>query len=334
MRFGIFDHNDDTGMPPARQLGERLRLLEVYDRLGFYAYHLAEHHGTPLSITPSPHLFLAAASQRTSSLRLGTLITILPLYHPVRLIEEVCILDQLTGGRLDLGIGRGISPVETGFFGVPADETPDRFAEAMDILRLGLTSGSVDYHGRFYDLSEVPVVVRPLQQPHPPLWYGVRVPERAVWAARQGLRMMALLPSERVKPLTDAYYGEWKSVGHTGAPLAGVNRMMVLADSQTQALRIANRAFGRHLRSFELLWRQHRLPMPKVYPADTFTGLHESGIAYAGTPAGAREFIDRERQLAGINYLAVDMAFGDMTLAESTRSAELFAAEVMPAFGD
>src|ERR1700745_2259468 len=121
MRFGIIDHNDDSGRPHARQVAERLELIEAYDRLGFYAYHLAEHHGTPLSITPSPHLFLAAASQRTSSLRLGTLVTVFPLYHPVRLIEEVCMLDQLTGGRLDLGMGRGISPVETGFFGVRAD---------------------------------------------------------------------------------------------------------------------------------------------------------------------------------------------------------------------
>ena|SRR5215469_4903680 len=77
MRFGIIDHNDDTGRPHVRQVAERLELIEAYDRLGFYAYHLTEHHGTPLAVTPSPHLMLAAAAQRTSRLRLGTLITIL-----------------------------------------------------------------------------------------------------------------------------------------------------------------------------------------------------------------------------------------------------------------
>src|SRR6201996_9587120 len=122
MRFGIIDHNDDTGRPHVQQIAERLELIEAYDRRGFYAYHLTEHHGTPLAITPSPHLMLAAAAQRTSRLRLGTLISILPLYHPMRVIEEACTLDQLTGGRLDLGVGRGISPIETGFPGVPGGE--------------------------------------------------------------------------------------------------------------------------------------------------------------------------------------------------------------------
>src|SRR5690348_11270823 len=112
MRFGIIDHNDDTGRPHVEQIAERLELIEAYDRLGFYAYHLTEHHGTPLAVTPSPHLMLAAAAQRTSRLQLGTLITILPLYHPMRIIEEAVTLDQLSNGRLDLGVGRGVSPSE------------------------------------------------------------------------------------------------------------------------------------------------------------------------------------------------------------------------------
>src|SRR5205814_1648375 len=104
MRFGIIDHNDDTGRPHVRQVAERLELIEAYDRLGFYAYHLTEHHGTPLAVTPSPHLMLAAAAQRTSRLRLGTLITILSLYHPMRVIEEAVTLDQLSGGRLGMAM--------------------------------------------------------------------------------------------------------------------------------------------------------------------------------------------------------------------------------------
>ena len=137
MRFGVFDHNDASGRPATQQLAERLALVEEYERLGYYAYHMAEHHGTPLGITPSPHLMLAAASQRTSVIRLGTLISILPLYHPMRVIEEACTLDQLTGGRLDLGVGRGISPIETGFHGVPGEETQERFDEAFAVLRIG-----------------------------------------------------------------------------------------------------------------------------------------------------------------------------------------------------
>src|ERR1700722_5048450 len=134
MRFGIIDHNDDTGRPHVRQVAERLELIEAYDRLGFYAYHLTEHHGTPLAVTPSPHLMLAAATQRTSRLRLGTLITILSLYHPMRVIEEAVTLDQLSGGRLDLGVGRGVSPAELAFHGVAgggAGGSPGGWAGAL-----------------------------------------------------------------------------------------------------------------------------------------------------------------------------------------------------------
>ena len=216
MRFGIIDHNDDTGRPHVRQVAERLELIEAYDRLGFYAYHLTEHHGTPLAITPSPHLMLAAAAQRTSRLRLGTLITILSLYHPMRVIEEAVTLDQLSNGRLDLGVGRGVSPAELAFHGVSGEEEAQgRFDEAFAILRQGLTSDSVTFDGKYYKLVDAPVTSRPVQRPHPPLWYGTRTLAKAQWCARLGMPMMALVPSEAVRPLTDAYKAEWY---RSGAP--------------------------------------------------------------------------------------------------------------------
>jgi alkanesulfonate monooxygenase SsuD/methylene tetrahydromethanopterin reductase-like flavin-dependent oxidoreductase (luciferase family) len=102
MRFAVFDHNDSTGRPPATQLAERLALIEAYERLGYYAYQMAEHHGTPLGIA-TPHLMLAAASQRTSTIRLGTLISILPLLPPMRMIEEAATtLHSFPSGRTTL----------------------------------------------------------------------------------------------------------------------------------------------------------------------------------------------------------------------------------------
>ena len=334
MRFGIFDHNDASGRPAAQQLAERLELIEAYERLGFRAYHMAEHHGTPLGITPSPHLMLAAASQRTSRIRLGTLITILPLYHPMRVVEEACTLDQLTGGRLDLGVGRGISPIETAFHGVPGNETADRFDEAVEILRLGLTAETVTYHGKYYQVDDAPVVTRPVQAPHPPLWYGSRTLAKAGWCARLDMSMMALVPSEKVRPLTDAYRAEWSSLGRAAAdlPPLGVTRSIVVAPTDAEAMKIANRAFTRFKENFELLWRRYDMPMPPVLPADTFEGIHATGHFYAGDPAGARDWVARHRDAGGINYMALEMCFGDMTKTEVLRSAELFATEVMPAF--
>ncbi len=99
MKFGVFDHVDDSGLPLKRLLEDRLRIVEAYDRCGMYGYHLAEHHGTPLGYASSPSIFLAAAAQRTKRIKIGPLIYILPLYHPLRLIEEICMLDNLSGER-------------------------------------------------------------------------------------------------------------------------------------------------------------------------------------------------------------------------------------------
>jgi alkanesulfonate monooxygenase SsuD/methylene tetrahydromethanopterin reductase-like flavin-dependent oxidoreductase (luciferase family) len=334
MRFGVFDHNDASGRPAPQQLAERLALVAEYERLGYYAYHLAEHHGTPLGITPSPHLMLAAASQRTSVIRLGTLISILPLYHPMRVIEEACTLDQLTGGRLDLGVGRGISPIETGFHGVPGEETQERFDEAFAVLRTGLSGADcVDFHGKYYDITNAPVVTKPVQNPVP-LWYGTRTLEKARWCARLGMPMMALVPSAAVRPLTDAYREEWASLGRPPAdlPPLGITRSVVVAPSGGEAMKTANRAFTGFLANFESLWKRYGVPHPPVLPADTYEGVHATGHFYAGDPAGARDWVAHHRDAGGITYVAIEFVFGDMTLDEARQSAGLFAAEVMPAF--
>ena len=109
MEFGVFDHLDRSPLPLADYYEARLAVVEAIDRAGFYAYHLAEHHSTPIGMAPSPSVFLSAVAQRTKSLRFGPMIYALPLYHPLRMIEEICMLDQMSGGRLDVGFGRGAS---------------------------------------------------------------------------------------------------------------------------------------------------------------------------------------------------------------------------------
>ena len=112
MQFGVFDHMDRGPVSLDRFYADRLRLVEAYDRAGFYGYHVAEHHATPLGVAPSPGVWLAAVAERTKRLRFGPLVYLLPLYHPLKLLEEICMLDQMSGGRFLLGVGRGISPIE------------------------------------------------------------------------------------------------------------------------------------------------------------------------------------------------------------------------------
>lgn len=331
MLFAVFDHNDATGLPAARQLDERLELVTAYERLGYYAYQLAEHHGTPLGIA-TPHLMLAAASRLTSVIRLGTLISILPLVPPLRMVEEAATLDQLTNGRLVLGVGRGVSPVETGFHGVPGAEAQPRFDEAFEVLRLGLSADVVDFHGAYYDIDSAPVVTRPVQQPLIP-WYATRTPDKARWCARLGLPMMALVPSPAVRVLTDAYRAEWAALGRAeeDLPPLGISRQIVIADTVEKAMAIAGRAFVPFAENLSYLWKKFNVAMPPGVAAGDFQPAAASH-RYAGDPAGARAWVAEHARTAGINYFSLEFAFGDMTFAEIIRSAELFATEVMPAF--
>ncbi|MAM67475.1 MAG: LLM class flavin-dependent oxidoreductase, partial [Rhodospirillaceae bacterium] len=117
MEFGVFDHVDANGAPLHEYYTERMKLVRQLDALGFRGYHIAEHHSTPLGMAPSPTVYLSAVAQNTKRLRFGPLVFALPLYHPFRLVQEICMVDQLSEGRLEIGFGRGASPIEAAYFG-------------------------------------------------------------------------------------------------------------------------------------------------------------------------------------------------------------------------
>src|SRR3989442_7812390 len=170
--YGLLDWMDRRKGRLGQLNEERLQLLEAADAAGFSCYHLAEHHATPLGMAPSPSVFLAAAAQRTRRIRLGPLVYLLPLYSPLRLIGEICMLDHLSGGRLDLGVGRGVSPYEVGYHGLDPARTRPMFQEAPEGIVAGLTSGRLTHRGEHYRYNDVPIELAPLQRPHPPRWYA------------------------------------------------------------------------------------------------------------------------------------------------------------------
>ena len=333
--FGVFDPIDDSGLAGGRQFEERLALIERYEQAGFHAYHLAEHHGTPLGHGPSPSVFIAAATQRTTTLRLGPLVYCLPLYHPLRLIEEVCMLDHLSDGRLQLGVGAGVSPIEVGFYEVDWDSRRDRFDETFEILLKGLATDELTHHGPDHHYDAVPMALRPVQQPHPPLWFGISRAQRAEWVADHEVNVVALLPAGMVRPITDACRAAWEARGRApeDIPFMGVSRLIVVAETDDEAMSVARRAYRRWFQSINLLWRKYDVPSPLdgVLPED-FADWHAAGAGFAGTPAGARDYIQAQADEAGINYFCADLAFGDITFEEASRTVELFEREIIPAF--
>lgn len=333
MKFGVFDHMDESDVSLEQQFEERLKLIEAYDRLNFYAYHLAEHHCTPLGLAPSPGIFLAAVAQRTKRLRFGPLVYSLPLYHPIRLIEEICMLDQMSGGRFEFGVGRGVSPLEVGFYGVDPEAGPRQFPEALQLIKQGLTADELSFRGEFYNFDKIPMVLRPAQKPYPPLWYGVTAPDSAHWAALESAHMVTLLPTDGAREVIDRYKSEWADFGRPekDLPLMGVMRLVVLAETDAQALSTAERAYASWLGHMRLLWDQHGMEFPLGLPPE-FGPMIEVGAAFAGTAAGFRDFISQGVESIGANYITCDIAFGDMTFEEAMQTTELIGEEVIPAF--
>src|SRR5690242_16408748 len=170
--FGIFDHIEDVpGTPTHRLLQDRLELIKQADEAGFAGFHLAEHHGSDLCMAPNQELFIAAASQVTKNIRLGPMVKLLPLHHPVQIVEDLCVTDQLTQGRLDFGVGRGVAPMEHFWFGHTWHESKERFTDVLGIIADALRTGEVSSErSRFYDFPTMPMSTKPYQE-HIPFWY-------------------------------------------------------------------------------------------------------------------------------------------------------------------
>jgi alkanesulfonate monooxygenase SsuD/methylene tetrahydromethanopterin reductase-like flavin-dependent oxidoreductase (luciferase family) len=332
MEFGVFDHLDRYSGPLSDYYEDRLRVIEAYDRAGFYAYHVAEHHSTPLGMAPSPSVFLSAVAQRTRRLRFGPLVWAMPLHHPLRLLEEICMLDQLSGGRLELGFGRGSVPIEIEYYGANPEEAQEIYTESVELIMKGLTQKVLDHRGKHFSFSNVPMEVAPLQQPHPPIWYGVHMPDSAERAARRNLNVVSLDPPQETRASMDRYRLIWPQVHVSSMPFPklGLGRFVVVAPTDAEAMALARRAYLVWHASFTHLFRRHGRAQSHPRPP-TFDQVVERGQGIAGTPATVADFLGSQLDETRCNYFVGQFAFGDLRPAECLRSIGLFASDVMPA---
>jgi alkanesulfonate monooxygenase SsuD/methylene tetrahydromethanopterin reductase-like flavin-dependent oxidoreductase (luciferase family) len=335
LTFGVFDHLDRGSVPLPQHYENRLKLAEVYDREGFHAYHIAEHHSTPLGMASAPGIFLAAVAQRTQRLRFGPLVYALSLTHPLRLIEEICMLDQMSQGRLELGVGRGSSPYEMSYFGVQAQESGELYKEAYAVILQGLTSPVLNFQGSHYTFDNVPMELTCVQKPHPPIWYGLSAAAAAPWAAEHGVNIVCNGPARPVHDITDRYREVWSQHhggGHLRMPFLGLGRHIVVAETHAEAYALGERGFAHWYNSLQHLWRAHGNPM-KSYPIpEDFSQATAGGMVIVGTPEQVTEQLHAEVEKAGATYVLTRFAFGDLSYEESRRSLDLFCEQVMPQF--
>lgn len=329
MTFGVVDHLDKNHQPLHEMYADRLQLIEQYDTAGFYAFHLTEHHATPLGLAPSPNVFLASAIQRTQSLRFTSLIYILPLYDPIRLACEVCMLDQLSHGRIGIGVGRGISPYELSYFNINHLASREIFQESFEVMMLALTRERVHFKGDYFTYRGIPIEVRPYQQPHPPLWYGPGSPESVAWCAERAMNIVSLRPENTARQQIDQYKAVYATTyGDTPLPRLGLTRHLYIAESDAEAQAIGWRGFRLWYDRFAYLWR---INDPRPIADDGGAALMATRAIF-GSPATVRAEIERQIEATGANYFVTRFAYGDLTYEESMRSLHLFTAEVMPHF--
>ncbi|MBV9323338.1 MAG: LLM class flavin-dependent oxidoreductase [Chloroflexi bacterium] len=336
--FAIWDHFErQDGIPLNQQYEERIQLIVEAEACGFAGYHVAEHHLTPLDMAPSPTVFLSAVAQRTSRIRLGSMVFCLPLYHPVRLIQEICMLDQISNGRFEPGVGRGVRDVEHEWFSLNPLEARARYAETLEVVRSGLTQGKLAHHGRLFEFDDVPLNCEPLQNPIP-FWYAGNIQS----AAEQGMNALGRASSREV---FDAYWQRWEQGRADGDPLyqreprVGSTRHLLVADTDEEAYVIAARAwnvYAAHFNATSTRIDGHALERSATIGSGGSQDVAEriaAGVLLAGSPATVRDKLGSylDRVGPGHNYLVAAFQWGDLTHAEAMRSMELYAAEVMPA---
>jgi alkanesulfonate monooxygenase SsuD/methylene tetrahydromethanopterin reductase-like flavin-dependent oxidoreductase (luciferase family) len=342
MKVGLFDHIADSGRPLANLFDERIAFFQAADRAGLYCIHLAEHHCSPVNMVPAPSVFLGALARQTTNIRLGTLVYLLTLTSPLRLIEEICMLDHLSRGRFEVGVGRGVSPYELGYYKIPHEESRELFIDAYKCLRAGLSSDSFSYESKYLSYKDVPMPLRPLQKPWPAFWYGSSNKIGSAWAGEHGMHFTAngtsAIARENIAVFKEALAKrggpEQPKPEFSGGVAIGGLKYVVVGDTDADAERIARPALAKHLESLHWLWKKHghkdfvdRLRIPGQSDYDDFVA---QGVMIAGSPATVIEKIEQQTDYLGMNYLPGYMMFGNMSLSDALRSLRLFSSEVMP----
>ncbi len=337
--IGLFDWVDSDGARDAGQLyRERLDLLADAEAHGFDIYQVAEHHGTPLGLVPSPSVFLAAAAMRTARIRLCPLVYVLPLYHPARLAEEIAMLDQLSGGRLEIGFGKGGNPYELLCYGIEPGEAQRRYDEAFGSVIQALESGRMPAPGT----AAADMPLRTLQAPHPPIWYPTSNPQSVPLLGKRGINTILGFsfrsPAiEETRLCRDEYFAgvaaapPQAAAGGAGAPSLrfGIMRNVYVGESDGEARDRAVAAMGVFHSQFTAVWRRHG--DSRFSGQQDFARAVDEGRVIAGSAATVRAQLTAMLQASGCNHFAGAFAFGSLSLADARSSLERFAAGVAPA---
>lgn len=244
MQFGVLLFFSWPGRRvPLPTVYERaLERVRIMDRTGYDAVWLAEHHFNTFSVCPSVHMMGLQAAAMTTNLRIGTAVSLAAMYHPLRLAEEVALLDVLSGGRVNWGAGRGTDRTEFDVFGLDYETSYAKFREHVEVVLAAWRSDRLTYEGEFVTVDDVEVLPKPLQQPHPPVWMASSSPEAITWSAEQGHAILMDPHSTHgdIGLKYEAYLSERAAAGHGPPELpTPMARLLAVAPTDEEAAEIA-----------------------------------------------------------------------------------------------
>ena len=351
MKFGIFLlGSDPTGMNE-RRFDEMLEQVEYAEELGFESVWLAEHHGSRYGTLPTPAVFAATIAARTSRIRIGMAVAILPFQHPVRTAEEWAMVDALSGGRLDFGIGRGYQPREFEMMGVDPAESREIFAESLEII-LGLWENErFSFEGKHFRIEDVELVPKPVQQPIPRFIASMSSSTFAM-AADRGFQIMTTPAFMPLVELKEQIVGAATSLIEHGLDPAAINfpmQMMThVAPAKTDAIEASRPALDwiferlnvyapggggvRAADSFEEY--EDAMKGARAGDVPTVEALIDSGQILVSDPEGACARLRELERDIGLRRYMCFMDLPGMSHEAVMGSMEVWAREVMPHFGE
>jgi luciferase family oxidoreductase group 1 len=340
MEFGTFLLLQSPSARSSQEIYARgLELAQAAETLGFRNVWLAEHHFSTYGYLSRPVQLATYIAAKTTRLRVGTAVIVVPLHHPLVIAEEIATLDLLAGGRVDIGLGRGYQPYEFERLGLDLEESRARWEESVDVILRALAGRPFSYEGKFFLIPETSVFPQPVQQPHPPIWITAQSPASIEAAVRRGFNLLTGgfgVPIERMAEFRRLFDRLVDEVRPPRALDVGVQRAVYVTDSEADARATVEEARWNmrvtlSLRNrYERVENGHAIPVPAPNEPEVDDLLDR--FLVIGTPATCIRQIQRLRDAVGISHFNSSFWFGDLPQARVLRSMELFAREVMPAF--
>jgi len=339
MDFGIFLLLQSPSTRPSQEIYERgLEQAQAAESLGFRNAWMAEHHFSTYGYLSRPLQLATYIAAKTTKLRVGTAVVVLPLHHPLVIAEEIATLDLLSGGRLDIGLGRGYQRYEFERLGLALDSGGQRWDESIDILLKSFEGKPFSYEGKLFPIPETSVYPQPMQRPHPPIWITAQSAYSIEAAVKRGFNVLTGgfgLPIERLAEFGGIFNRVVAEVKPPKPPRVGVQRAVYVTKDAADARDAAEQARWNMRVTLSLRNNYERVEHGNAVPvpAKTEPTIDELIDRYLviGTPDTVIRQIKRVKELVGITHFNCSFWFGDLSQARVLRSMELFAKDVMPA---